>query len=261
MSAIIPLIVDCTACVYTREEAVNALATMATICPSVVKDTALRIIVSKLTKGETDHCVPGPMTLLLSLFLHLFYKPWKWNIAPWWNLVICFFCISYKLSKNITTAIPWKKSECVTQTVNVEGQEAKKGVILCWWYDGAVWFKYRGWCGGCLMNDSPAQNCYIIISVTPNFFSCTFFATHVSTLFSEKGYTDEDNGIKCLATDEFLLNALATVSVTHIPVAMEMTPTFLRHLERLLNESRCCPLVVNFGNLFLLYFPLVYLGM
>ena len=38
-----------------RDEAVTALASMAAMFPSIVKDTALPMIVSQLNQGESDH--------------------------------------------------------------------------------------------------------------------------------------------------------------------------------------------------------------
>lgn len=64
-------------------------------------------------------------------------------------------------------------------------------------------------------------------------------------VFTEPNIADENHDVESLATHEFLLNAVATVSAAHVQVAMEIMPTLVHHLEQLLTESRCCPLVVK----------------
>ena len=72
----------------------------------------------------------------------------------------------------------------------------------------------------------------------------TSFTRILSLVFTEPKHEDENQDGESLVTHEFLLKALATVSVEHVHVAMETTSTFVQHLERLLAESKCRPLVV-----------------
>ena len=66
----------------------------------------------------------------------------------------------------------------------------------------------------------------------------TSFTRILSLVFTEPKHEDESHDGEPLVTHEFLLKALATVSMENVHVAVETTSTFVQHLERLLAESK-----------------------
>ncbi|KAI0241835.1 MMS19 nucleotide excision repair protein [Lamellibrachia satsuma] len=74
-------------------------------------------------------------------------------------------------------------------------------------------------------------------AMSPSIVKDTALPMIVSQLNQEPNIADENHDVESLATHEFLLNAVATVSAAHVQVAMEIMPTLVHHLEQLLTEN------------------------